>query len=98
MLLALTGDSVTSRGFFSTKKEEDVHSIIHIVSFLSILIPFTNLRAQTDWIQINNGLTDMNVRSIAIDPANSKTIYIGTRGGVFRSQVVEIHGVQLVLV
>ena len=37
------------------------------------------------WIPINNGLTNLNVKSIAIDPTNPDTIYIGTGNGVFKS-------------
>jgi hypothetical protein len=37
------------------------------------------------WIKVNNGLYGGNVRSLAIDPTNSKVIYAGTYSGVFKS-------------
>ena len=44
-----------------------------------------NLAAQPVWTPINNGLTNLDVRSIAIDPGNPSTLYAGTAGGVFKS-------------
>jgi uncharacterized repeat protein (TIGR02543 family) len=43
-----------------------------------------------EWIQVNNGLTDKYVSSLAIDPTNTQVIYAGTNdsaddSGVFKS-------------
>jgi len=49
----------------------------------------TGLFKSTDggasWGASNNGLTGLNVVSIAIDPANSQTLYAGTYGSIFKS-------------
>jgi photosystem II stability/assembly factor-like uncharacterized protein len=37
------------------------------------------------WIPVNNGLYGGDVRSLIIDPTNSKVIYAGMYGGLFRS-------------
>jgi hypothetical protein len=37
------------------------------------------------WVKVNNGLYGGDVRSLAIDPTNSKVIYAGTYSGVFKS-------------
>jgi len=40
------------------------------------------------WSAVNSGLPSMNISSLAIDPSNSQTIYVGTGfsgGGVFKS-------------
>ena len=34
---------------------------------------------------VNNGLTDLNIHSLAIDPINPSSIYCGTLGGIFKS-------------
>jgi cysteine-rich repeat protein len=42
------------------------------------------LAAET-WQPINTGLTNLNVRAIAVDPANENVLYVGTLGGIFKS-------------
>ena len=37
------------------------------------------------WSAINNGLTNKNVYTLAIDPLIPSTLYAGTQGGVFKS-------------
>ena len=37
------------------------------------------------WIAFNSGLTNDQVRALAIDPKNSSILYAGTNGGVFKS-------------
>ncbi|MDZ7376150.1 MAG: hypothetical protein ONB13_05980 [candidate division KSB1 bacterium] len=37
------------------------------------------------WVAINHGLNNLQIRDIAIDPSNSKIIYVGTPEGVFRT-------------
>jgi photosystem II stability/assembly factor-like uncharacterized protein len=40
----------------------------------------------SSWSAINNGLTNLNIRSIALDPTSPDVVYVGTwGGGVFRS-------------
>ena len=38
------------------------------------------------WIEINQGLTNLQIRDIAITPLNPKEIYVATSQGVFRSE------------
>src|SRR5262249_16902067 len=37
------------------------------------------------WSEINTGLGDLRVRSFAIDPASTRTVYVGTLRGVYKS-------------
>ncbi len=39
----------------------------------------------TSWAQANAGMPGGSIRSLAIDPANTLTVYAGTNGGVFKS-------------
>ena len=40
----------------------------------------------TTWKPSNEGLQSLNIRSLAISPADSSTIYVGTNGtGLYRS-------------
>lgn len=39
----------------------------------------------TTWNTSNTGLTDLEIRSLALDPADTKIIYAGTESGVFKS-------------
>ena len=41
-------------------------------------------RCQT-WTPTNNGLTNLNINSVVIDPNNHETIYVGTDNGAFIS-------------
>jgi photosystem II stability/assembly factor-like uncharacterized protein len=50
-----------------------------------LLCSVTGLSLGAEWKAINTGLTNMNIRSLAIDPANSLTVYAGTSNGVFKS-------------
>jgi photosystem II stability/assembly factor-like uncharacterized protein len=43
------------------------------------------MKRNAQWIEVNKGLYGGDVRSFAIDPTNSKVIYAGTYGGVFKS-------------
>jgi photosystem II stability/assembly factor-like uncharacterized protein len=38
-----------------------------------------------EWKAVNTGLTNMEVRSVAIDPARSTSLYAGTQNGLFKS-------------
>jgi hypothetical protein len=38
-----------------------------------------------EWAAINTGLTDLDVRVLAVDPINKTTLYAGGRSGVFKS-------------
>ena len=37
------------------------------------------------WVPVNDGLTNLNVSSIVIDPKDSQTLYAGTGAGIFKS-------------
>ena len=63
---------------------------------LTILVLFTLFQgalrenvvkgADYQWVPVNNGLTNLDVSSLAIDPTNTQIIYAGTDGGgVFKS-------------
>jgi photosystem II stability/assembly factor-like uncharacterized protein len=39
----------------------------------------------TTWNAVNSGLTNLNAYVLAIDPEQSRTIYVGTSSGVFKS-------------
>jgi len=54
---------------------------VNIFSYKSILLANGNGL----WVQINSGLGNLNVNSIAIDPLDSQTIYAGTNGGLYKS-------------
>ena len=41
------------------------------------------------WQKINNGLTNLDVRAVAIDPQDSKIIYAGTMGGGIFKMILE---------
>ena len=40
---------------------------------------------RAEWRAVNTGLTNLEIRSLAIDPANSTTVYAGTHNGLFKS-------------
>ncbi len=46
---------------------------------------FKTLDRGDSWTAINTGLTNYYVKILAIDPANSQTVYVGTSGGVFKT-------------
>jgi photosystem II stability/assembly factor-like uncharacterized protein len=41
--------------------------------------------ASTGWYAINTGLTNTNISSLVIDPANGQVLYAGTSGGIFKT-------------
>jgi hypothetical protein len=45
---------------------------------------FKTTDSGASWMAINTGITNPIINSLAIDPANSQTIYAGTGGGVFK--------------
>lgn len=45
----------------------------------------TGLSLGAEWKAVNAGLTNMDIRSLAIDPALPTNIYAGTRNGLFKS-------------
>ena len=46
---------------------------------------FKTTNAGATWTAMNTGLTNLIVRSFAMDPAHSDILYAGTQGGVFKS-------------
>lgn len=57
-----------------------------IIFFFIFLTFFLNsIFAQINVIPINDGLNDLTVHCIAINPKNSKKIFAGTKSGLFRS-------------
>jgi len=38
-----------------------------------------------EWVSVSNGLSGRDVLALAIDPTNTKVVYAGTDGGVFKS-------------
>ena len=47
---------------------------------------FKSTNGGGNWSAVNTGLTDTDVRALAIDPATPATLYAGTDGGgVFKS-------------
>ncbi len=38
-----------------------------------------------NWVEVNQGLTNRSVNTLAIDPKTSSTLYAGTAGGVFKT-------------
>ncbi|MEM7015910.1 MAG: hypothetical protein AAF512_01065, partial [Pseudomonadota bacterium] len=47
---------------------------------------FKSTDSGANWTSINNGLTDLSVNSIALDPSNPDTLYAATSGQVFISR------------
>jgi photosystem II stability/assembly factor-like uncharacterized protein len=47
---------------------------------------FKSTDGGSNWIRINQGLTEPYVEAIAIDRSTPETLYAGTRGGVFQSE------------
>jgi photosystem II stability/assembly factor-like uncharacterized protein len=43
------------------------------------------MSGQTGWRAVNSGLTNKNVRCLAINPLTPKIIYVGTENGIFVS-------------
>ena len=41
--------------------------------------------AAETWQPISTGLTNLNIRAIAVDPADENVLYVGTLGGIFKS-------------
>jgi len=46
---------------------------------------FKSTRGGTDWNRADAGLTDIDIRTLVIDPTNAATVYTGGRDGLFRS-------------
>jgi len=46
---------------------------------------FKSTNGGGNWSEVNTGLYNLRVCTLAINPANPTTIYAGTEGGVFRS-------------
>lgn len=46
---------------------------------------FKSIDNGENWVQKNNGLNDLNVQFIAIDPVTPANVYAGTNSGVFKS-------------
>ena len=47
---------------------------------------YKSIDGGANWIQINNGLTNLRIQSMALDPLSPSTIYVGTDGyGVFKT-------------
>jgi photosystem II stability/assembly factor-like uncharacterized protein len=46
---------------------------------------FKSTRGGTDWHRADTGLTDIDIRTLVIDPSNAATVYTGGRDGLFRS-------------
>ncbi len=44
---------------------------------------FSGARTGGSWNPVNTGLTNLDVRALAIDPATPATVYAGTSGGAF---------------
>jgi fibronectin type 3 domain-containing protein len=39
----------------------------------------------TTWTESNSGLTNLEIRALAIDPVTTTTLYVGTESGIFKS-------------
>ena len=60
--------------------------IVHVLGLSVALFSVTGgLSLGAEWKAVNTGLTNMEIRSLAIDPARSTTLYAGTRNGLFKS-------------
>ena len=61
---------------------------VALSSCFIISVPGNNI-AKADgpfeWVSVSNGLSGLDVLALAIDPTNTKVVYAGTDGGVFKS-------------
>jgi len=61
-------------------------SVAHALSLTVVLFGMRcGACLAAEWKAVNAGLTNMEVRSLAIDPARSTTLYAGTHNGLFKS-------------
>src|SRR5262245_64270299 len=54
-------------------------------TLLSQLVITNALAFGATWTEVNTGLGNLDIRSLAVDPANPSTVYAGTGNGVFKS-------------
>jgi len=57
-----------------------VFADIAVLATISCSVSFA-----AEWKAVNTGLTNLEIHSLAIDPANSTTVYGGTQNGLFKS-------------
>jgi fibronectin type 3 domain-containing protein len=61
------------------------HNIVYAAVFNGGVYQTDFSAATPAWKQINSGITDLRIRSVAVDPANAQNVYAGGEGGFFRS-------------
>src|SRR4249919_3089130 len=59
--------------------------ITSLVMLVAVLITARGGFAAEIWQPLNTGLPNLNVRAIAVDPADENVLYVGTLGGIFKS-------------
>ena len=60
--------------------------ILYILAAVAVLIATSfGMGFAAEWKAVNTGLTNLEIRSLAIDPASSTTLFAGTRNGLFKS-------------
>jgi hypothetical protein len=47
---------------------------------------FKSLNAGASWFAINDGLTDLRVFGLALDPTRPNVLYVGGAAGVFKTE------------
>jgi hypothetical protein len=46
---------------------------------------FKSIDGGANWVRFNDGLTNLNIRALAIVPGTQTTLYAATLGGAFRA-------------
>ena len=61
------------------------HNLVYAAVFNGGVYSADFSTANSTWKQVNNGISDLRIRSVAVDPANAKNLFAGGDGGFFRS-------------
>ncbi len=64
-------------------------NVLYAATYLYTQAPEHGVFKSTDqgqsWFTVNDGLPDLNVSTMAMDPQNSDTLYVGVNDGIFKS-------------
>jgi hypothetical protein len=66
-------------------KKKSPKSFIYVFIAVLFLVIQAPEGAAADWVEINTGLGNLDVRVIAIDPVHPEIVYAGGSGGLFKS-------------
>jgi len=61
------------------------NSVLLLLRVFLLLALSTSIAFGSQWSEVNTGLTDTNIRVVAVDPTNPAVVYAGTPNGLYKS-------------